>query len=130
MGFARLVGQSLSDRLNLVRLMLAGATLAAGGALIVAAAVSPAMAYAGFIIMGLGASVIAPLAFSLVGSLSTPQQRTRAIAKATFFGYFGYFIGPPLTGFVAGSLGLPAAFVFAAAMLGTIWLFAPRLQTH
>ena len=130
MGFARLVGQSLSDRINPVRLMLAGATLSACGALIVAAAATPAMAYAAFIIMGLGSSVIAPLAFSLVGSLSTPQQRTRAIARATFFGYFGYFVGPPITGFIAGIFGLPAAFVFAAAMLGTIWLLVPRLQAQ
>jgi len=38
------------------------------------------MAYAGFIIMGLGSSVIAPTAFSLTGRLAQPEARARAVA--------------------------------------------------
>ena len=113
-----------------MRMMLAGATIAALGALIVAGAASPTMAYAGFIIMGLGASVLSPTAFSQVGRLSTPQRRTRAIARATLLGYFGYFIGPPVVGFIAGNFGLPAAFVFAAGMLSFIWILAPHLKAR
>ena len=75
------------------------------------------MAYAGFIIMGIGSSVIAPTAFSLVGRLADPQARARAVARATLLGYFGYFFGPPTLGLIAGSFGLRMAFVFAAVML-------------
>jgi hypothetical protein len=60
MGLARLAGQSLSHRISPARLMLAGSALAAVGALIAAGAPSPAVAYIGFITLGLGASVIAP----------------------------------------------------------------------
>ncbi len=70
-----------------------------------------------FVIMGIGASVIAPTAFSLVGAHAEPQARARAVARATLLGYFGYFIGPPGFGFIAGHLGLRFAFVFAAAAL-------------
>jgi MFS family permease len=75
------------------------------------------MAYAGFIVMGIGSSVIAPTAFSLVGASAAPEARARAVARATLFGYLGYFIGPPGFGFIAGSLGLRYAFVFAAVIL-------------
>lgn len=117
MGVARLVGQGFATRVDPYRLLAGGALIAALGALIAASAVSPMMAYAGFIVMGIGSSVIAPTAFSLVGQLAQPEARARAVARATLWGYFGYFFGPPSLGFIAGSFGLRMAFVFAASML-------------
>lgn len=117
MGVARLVGQGLAGRVRPVVLLTSGALISAVGAFAVAAAVAPWMAYAGFIVMGIGSSVIAPTAFSLVGSHAAPEARARAVARATLFGYLGYFIGPPGFGFIAGSLGLRYAFVFAAVIL-------------
>jgi MFS family permease len=124
MGFARLVGQGIVARVNPFGLMRGGAVLAAIGALIAAGAVSPLIAYAGFIVMGIGASVIAPTAFSLVGRQAAPEARARAVARATLLGYFGYFFGPPALGFLAGAFGLRAAFVFAAVMLCFILVLA------
>lgn len=117
MGAARLYGQRLALRLRAERLLIGGAMVSATGALVVAGAVSPAMAYAGFVVMGLGSSVIAPTAFSLVGRHAAPRARARAVARATLFGYFGYFIGPPGFGFLAGWAGLRMAFVVAAGLL-------------
>ena len=117
MGFARLVGQGFAARVDAFRLLCGGALIACVGALGAAMATSPAMAYAGFIVMGVGSSVIAPTAFSLVGRLAAPEARARAVARATLWGYFGYFFGPPMLGFIAGSFGLRMAFVFAAVML-------------
>lgn len=117
MGMARLVGQRIAGWADPVWLLTGGAAVSAMGALIAAAAVSPAMAYGGFIVMGIGSSVIAPTAFSLVGRAAPPQARARAVARATLLGYFGYFFGPPLLGFIAGHLGLRMAFVFAATAL-------------
>lgn len=129
MGFARLAGQGVVARLNPFRLLMGGALISAFGALGAAIATSPALAYAGFIVMGIGSSVIAPTAFSLVGHLSRPEDRARAVARATLLGYFGYFFGPPLLGFIAGGFGLRFAFVFAAAVLMTIWALAPALRS-
>ncbi|MFN7225414.1 MAG: MFS transporter, partial [Paracoccaceae bacterium] len=127
MGFARLAGQGLVSRLNPYRLLTAGAVIAAIGALGAAGAQTPLMAYAGFIVMGLGASVIAPTAFSLVGRLARPEARARAVARATLLGYFGYFFGPPMLGFVAGNFGLRMAFVFAAGLLLAVLVLSPLM---
>lgn len=127
MGFARLAGQGLVARLNPFRLLMGGATISALGALGAATAATPLQAYAGFIVMGIGSSVIAPTAFSLVGRLSAPAARARAVARATLLGYFGYFFGPPMLGLIAGSFGLRYAFVFAAAMLLAVWALAPAM---
>ncbi|MFZ1468031.1 MAG: MFS transporter [Paracoccaceae bacterium] len=128
MGFARLAGQGLTGRVGPFRLLKLGAVVAALGALIASQAGTPAMAYAGFIIMGIGSSVIAPTAFSLVGRLGPDEARARAVARATLLGYFGYFFGPPVLGLVAGAFGLRAAFVFAASMLMFVFVLAPLMS--
>lgn len=128
MGLARLAGQGIATRTDPFRLLAGGALVSACGALIAAAATSPAMAYTGFIIMGIGSSVIAPTAFSLVGRLGPASARARAVARATLLGYFGYFFGPPTLGFLAGTFGLRVAFVFAAVMLLSVLVLAPALR--
>lgn len=128
MGIARLVGQGFAARVNPVRLLVGGAVISASGAVVAAMATSPAMAYAGFIVMGIGSSVIAPTAFSLVGREAAPEARARAVARATLYGYFGYFFGPPMLGFVAGAFGLRAAFLFAAAVLLCVPLLARAIS--
>ena len=77
--------------------------------------------------MGIGSSVIAPTTFSLVATRAAAQSRARAVARATLYGYFGYFFGPPMLGMIAGHLGLRAAFVFAALMLLSVLVLTPRL---
>ena len=128
MGTARLLGQGLSARVSPLRLLLTGSAVSAIGAVLVAAAQSPFYAYAGFVVMGIGSSVISPTAFTLVGATAKPELRARAVARATMLGYAGYFIGPPILGILAGSFGLRAAFVFAAGMLAFVWLLAPKLM--
>jgi MFS family permease len=125
MGFSRLAGQGLVSRVNPFTLLKGGALISALGALGAAFAGTPTMAYAGFIVMGIGSSVIAPTAFSLVGRLADPQARARAVARATLLGYFGYFFGPPTLGLIAGAFGLRMAFVFAALMLLMVLVLAP-----
>jgi MFS family permease len=128
MGVARLFGQSFANRFAPIRLLIVGAVISAVGLLIAASAQVPGAAYAGFIIAGIGASVIAPTAFSMVGGLSAPQARARAVARATMIGYLGYFVGPPGFGFLSGAFGLRATFVLAAILLLTILILAPLMS--
>ncbi len=128
MGVARLFGQGLAHRMAPRVMLTGGAVISAIGVSIAAVSTTPNMAYAGFIIMGIGSSVIAPTAFSLVGQLVEPTAQARAIARATLFGYFGYFIGPPSIGFLAGMFGLRAAFVFAAVLLCAVPFLAASIM--
>ena len=127
MGFARLGGQGLAGRVNPFTLLRVGAVIASLGALVVAQAPGPGLAYLGFFVMGIGASVLAPTAFSLVGQMSAPEARARAVARATLLGYFGYFVGPPLLGLIAGTFGLRSAFIYAACLVGLVFVLAPVL---
>lgn len=128
MGVSRLLGHGLVARVGAERLLVLGAGLAAMGAVLIAWAATTTEAYLGFVVMGLGASVIAPTAFTLVGVLSRPEDRARAIQAATMLGYSGYFVGPPGLGIIAGTWGLRAAFLTAALALCVvpvlIWVLA------
>ena len=105
----RLAGQGIAPRIDGVRLLIGGALVAAVGEQTAALASSPAMACAGFTVIGIGSSLIAPTAFTLVGTLVVHGARTRAVARAMLLEYFGYFIGPPPVGFSAGACGRPWA---------------------
>lgn len=117
MGIGRLAGQSVTRRIADFTLLTWGLILAVAGVALVVAAPSPAMAYAGFIVMGLGGSVIVPTTFAIIGRVSTSATRSRAIARATVLGYVGYFVGPPLLGITAEYAGLRMAFGLIAVIL-------------
>ena len=127
MGVARLFGQSFANRFAPERLLMVSAAIGAVGLVLASSAMGPGMAYLGFITAGIGASLIGPTAFSMVGALSKPEARTRAVARATMIGYLGYFVGPPAFGFMASGLGLRTTFVAAAGLLGMILILAPMM---
>ena len=117
MGVGRLAGQFATARLNEARIVTLAALLSAAGALTAALAPTPAVAYLGFGLLGLGVSVIAPMCFALIGRLSPPEARATAISRAAMVGYAGFFIGPPLMGGLSQAFSLPMAFVAVAILL-------------
>ena len=126
-GLGRTLGQVVVARIDEARLMRGGVLVAAAGLVLTALAPSPLAVHLGLVVTGLGASVIAPTAFSVVGRLSDPGRRALMIARATTLGYLGYFFGPPALGLVAELFGLRAAFLgIAGVVLVVLWLF-PRL---
>ncbi|MGR3821448.1 MAG: MFS transporter [Salipiger marinus] len=117
MGLGRLTGQGLVQRLDVGRVMAAGATLAAAGAVLAALAPTALMGWAGFAVLGLGVSVLAPMAYAWLGVRLQPAARARAISRATVVGYAGFFLGPPLMGGLSELFGLRVAFGAVALLL-------------
>ena len=117
MGFGRLAGQGLSAHVTERRLLAGGLAVAVWGVLLVVIAPGPGLAYGGFVVMGLGGSVVVPTVLAMTGRMADPAIRGRAIARATILGYLGYFLGPPLLGLAAEWAGLRAAFGVVAVVL-------------
>lgn len=129
MALGRFGGQAVAARLGPGRLIRGAATLATLGALSATLAETPAQAYAGFALLGLGISVLGPTAIAEAGRLSPPGARTRAIARTAVVGFAGFFIGPPIMGLIAEVASLRAAVGALGAftlLAGALSLLLPR----
>jgi predicted MFS family arabinose efflux permease len=128
MGFGRLMGQVVAERVREAPVIIGASVLAASGLLLAATAQAPAVAYIGFGIAGLGVSVIAPMALALVGRNARDSERTKAISRAAVIGFTGFFIGPPTIGFISEVTSLRVAFTLVACLLILVPLLLAMLQ--
>lgn len=120
MGFGRLAGQFGADRVGEVRLVLVSACLGVIGALIIAAAWSPAVVLVGVAIVALGMAVIVPSANSVLGRRVPRAMRGLALSRAWMFGMGGFFFGPAMIGGLAELGGLRFAYVGVACVVALI----------
>jgi len=68
-----------------------------------------------FMIVGFGVSAVVPMVYHLAGNSSKmpPQQ---ALTLVTSIGFIGFFLGPPVIGFIAQQASLQTAFAIIAIM--------------
>jgi predicted MFS family arabinose efflux permease len=117
MAAGRLAGQVVANRVS-ERLVIRWAAATAGvGAIMAAIAPSIWVAYVGFAILGLGVSVVAPMAYAWIGRMVPNRHRSHAISRISVVGYTGFFIGPPIMGFMSEWFGLWASFVLIGGVL-------------
>lgn len=119
MTVGRLTGDAVVARLGGGRvLFFGGCTTVLGIALLLTAPI-PVIALSGFVLIGLGASNLVPVLFSMAGrQTSMPPQL--AVAAVTTVGYAGILIGPALLGFLAHQFNLIVAFALIGALMAII----------
>ncbi len=117
MGIGRLAGHFATPRGRERASILVAALVTALGTTLAAVAPNQAVAYLGFAILGMGVSVIAPLAIALAGQIVRPRDRALAVSRTVMIGYAGFFIGPPLMGFVSEALTLRASYGVVALLM-------------
>lgn len=108
MTIGRLSGDWLTVRVGRVRLVRAGALLAAVGLSAALLIGTVPAALVGFVFVGAGFSVAVPLVFSAAGRLDS-RSAGPGLAAVTTAGYLGFLAGPPVIGFVAEAFTLPLA---------------------
>jgi MFS family permease len=125
MAAARLAGDRLVARLGPAWVVRCGGALATTGALLVVVARMPALAIAGFALLGIGIATGVPLAMAAAGNVgTTPAEGVAGVAPIT---YLAVLIAPAVTGWTAGAVSYPFAFVGVAAVLGVLTLAARAL---
>jgi hypothetical protein len=100
-----------------------GSLLAVAGFVVLLIAPVAAVAMAGFLLIGLGASNLVPVLFRRVGTQRVMPVGL-AVAAITTAGYTGILLGPAGVGFVAKIAGLPMAFWMLAALMCLVALSA------
>jgi len=89
--------------------MTLGGLCAAAGFFTAALAPASELALVGFLLIGVGASNIAPILFTAAGG-QQGMPAAAAISAVTTLGYAGILAGPALIGFVAQATSLHTAF--------------------
>jgi predicted MFS family arabinose efflux permease len=113
---ARLVGDALTARIGDRATMFWGGIVAIGGFAMLLLANAPVVAFAAFVLIGLGAANVVPVLFRLAGS-QTVMPPGLAIAAITTTGYAGILLGPAAIGFLAEKMGLALAFWLIPVLL-------------
>jgi MFS family permease len=93
--------------------------VAAAGMTVAVVAPTPAVAIAGYAVLGIGVATIVPIAFTLAGN-TTGVPPVWAISRVTVFGYVGLFGSPPVIGAIAEVASLAAALVIPAVLLAVV----------
>jgi predicted MFS family arabinose efflux permease len=109
MTVGRLTGDRIVRRWGSKRVMALGGLCAAAGFLTATLAPTSEIALVGFLLIGTGASNIAPILFTAAGR-QQDMPASAAISAVTTLGYGGILVGPALIGFVAHLSSLHMAF--------------------
>ncbi len=127
MTLGRFIADAIVTRYGTVSVLKGSGALTALGLMI--AVVFPDFwpATAGFLLVGFGVSSVVPLCYSLAGKSSKTTPGV-AIAAVSAIGFVGFFLGPPVIGFIAHSFSLRWSFTLIAVLgLGTAVL-APLIK--
>ena len=111
MTIGRLFGDYLTEQLGKHKMLIYSSLLAIIGMAIVLGYVSTVSALVGFFLVGLGLSSVVPIVFSTAGNMEGIDPSV-GIAMSTSIGYAGFFVGPPLIGFLSDQIGLRLALCF------------------
>ncbi|WP_250574841.1 MFS transporter [Nonomuraea sediminis] len=123
---ARLAGSRLVRRYGQTAVLVIGALLAAGGVLTASWTGSVAVAFGGFVAVGVGLANVFPLAIAQAGALGGPA----GVGLAAGIGHAGMLGGPPLIGFLADHVGLPGALTTVAVSSGAVVPLTLYLRTR
>ncbi|SPF01134.1 MFS transporter [Streptomyces sp. MA5143a] len=126
MAVARLVGDAVVNRFGAVRTVRASGVLAALGGVLIVVANHPAVAMAGFALMGLGIAVVVPLCFAAAGR-SGPNP-SLAIAGVATITYTSGLIAPSAIGGLAQLTSLVVSFGLVTLLACGLAVFAGVLR--
>jgi MFS family permease len=126
MGVGRLVGDRLATAFGTIALARNGGLLAAAGLGFGLVLAVPTAAVLGFAVMGLGLSILFPLALRAASVAEDPPGAD--LAAVSSVGYLGFLTGPPLIGLLAGATDLRLALAVPCALLVVAALLSPHLE--
>ena len=123
----RIFGDQARARFGDRKLMVVCGAISSSGILLSLASTEPYTVIAGFFLVGLGLSVIVPIAYSIAGN-STEVSPGVGLAMVTTVGYSGFLFGPPVIGFLADWADLRIALTFVAGLFFIMTLLSFRYK--
>ncbi|MEO0042315.1 MAG: hypothetical protein RL329_1763 [Bacteroidota bacterium] len=125
MTIGRLTGDHFTTQLGIRKQLIISSLLSVLGLAFALAFVQAWVVLVGLFIVGLGLSTIVPIVYSAAGNTEgvTPSV---GIAMATTIGYSGFFVGPPVIGYLADAYSLRIGLLFALGLFAIMFLFVTQ----
>ncbi len=123
MTIGRFFGDGLLEKMGKRKLLIYNSLAAIFGLSLSLIFINPYMVLLGFFVTGLGVATIVPIVYSSAGNTEGVPPSV-GIAMATTVGYAGFFVGPPVIGFIADLFDLRVGLLFSlflfCVMLGLV----------
>jgi MFS family permease len=123
----RFAGDWLTAKIGAEWIVRGGGILSATGILLALLFPNFVMVLLGFALVGVGAAVIIPLAFSAAGKLPNIAPG-RGIAGVATIGYAGFLAGPPIIGIVADLTSLRFGLILVLFLALSLWFTGRALR--
>ncbi len=128
MMLARIFGDRVREKVGDRKLLINNSILAGAGLTLLLVFPQPFIVLLGFFLVGLGLSVIVPIAYSSAGN--TPGLPPGiGIGMVTTIGYSGLLLGPPVIGFLAEWQNMQIALSFTLLLFVIMTLLSFRLRS-
>jgi MFS family permease len=83
--------------------------------------------FLGVFLIGIGLSTVVPIVFSSAGNIKGIAPSV-GISTASSIGYLGFFIGPPVIGYLAETFGLRIALGFVLMLFVMLFLIVVLIR--
>ncbi|HNP95326.1 MAG TPA: MFS transporter [Cyclobacteriaceae bacterium] len=129
MTLGRTFGDKARAKFGDKKLLVISSLVATAGLLLSLLFLNALVTIVGFFVVGLGLSVIVPIAYSIAGNMKGLSPGV-GLAMVTTVGYTGFLFGPPIIGFVADWQTLRIALAFVVLLFTLMTILALRYQPH
>jgi MFS family permease len=126
MTLGRWFGPQLLDRHGRVVMVRSTAAVAVAGSLLFVFAGTPALAFVGVVLWGIGASLGFPVGMS--AGADDPDRAAGRVGVIASIGYCAFLGGPPLIGFLGAHVSVLRALVAVTVLLGVAALVAGEVR--
>jgi MFS family permease len=128
MTIGRIFGDSARVKFGDRSLMITCGLIALAGVTVAILFIHPFVVIGGFFIVGIGLSVIVPIAYSIAGSTKDLPPGV-GLAMVTTVGYSGFLFGPPIIGFLADSFTLRYALILVGILFSLMSVLSMRYKS-
>lgn len=123
----RILGDTARIRYGDRNLMIVCGLISSAGLLLAILFTHPWMVITGFFVVGIGLSVIVPIAYSIAGNAKDLPPGV-GLAMVTTVGYSGFLFGPPIIGFLADEVTLRFALLLVLMLFILLTFLSSRYK--
>lgn len=125
MTIGRIFGDYFTAKYGKRKMLIFNSLAAIGGLAIALLTTIPIIVLIGFFIVGLSLATIVPIVYSTAGNTEGVAPSV-GIAMATTIGYAGFFVGPPVIGYIADAFSLRIGLLFSLFLFVIMFILSNR----